>query len=142
MRITETTIQSNAPAGIRVFVLLTLLTILLSWVTKGRGQAPPSSQAPQAGQPSGPTPVAAARTAADEGTADHKPTTVTANNLIPEADLYFEKYVEQGNLGKFVHVRQPASIDMQGLAQMDPGTIYFYRCLRSGSVAGHHYPAR
>jgi uncharacterized protein DUF1254 len=124
MRITETTIQSNAPAGIRVFVLLTLLTILLSWVTKGRGQAPPSSQAPQAGQPSGPTPVAAARTAADEGTADHKPTTVTANNLIPEADLYFEKYVEQGNLGKFVHVRQPASIDMQGLAQMDPGAIY------------------
>jgi len=109
-----------------MFVLLTLSTILLSWATMGRGQNPPSSQAPQAGQPSGPTPEPnPATTAGAQGTAVDKPVPIAVNDVIRiESDLYFEKYVTEHNVGKFVHVRQPASIEMQGLAQMDPGTIY------------------
>jgi hypothetical protein len=50
---------------------------------------------------------------------------VTADNFIrAESDLYFGNVVKDGGLGKFVHRREPASIDHQTVIRLNRDTLY------------------
>jgi hypothetical protein len=50
---------------------------------------------------------------------------VTADNFIrAESDLYMGNMVKDGSLGKFVHRREPASIDNQTVIRLNRDTLY------------------
>ena len=72
---------------------------------------------------------AQAQTAAPTPAANTVP--VTADNFTrAESDLYFHSIaVKQGGLGKFLHRREPASIDNQTVIRLNRDTLYSSRCL-------------
>lgn len=50
---------------------------------------------------------------------------VTADNFIrAESDLYFSGMVKDGGFGKFIHRREPASIDNQTVIRLNRDTLY------------------
>jgi len=50
---------------------------------------------------------------------------VTADNFVrAESDLYFGNVVKDGGLGKFVHRREPASVDNQTVIRLNRDTLY------------------
>ncbi len=50
---------------------------------------------------------------------------VTADNFVrAESDLYFGNVVKDGGLGKFIHRREPASIDSQTVIRLNRDTLY------------------
>lgn len=57
--------------------------------------------------------------------AAHAAEPVTVDNFIrAESDLYFGNMVKDGALGKFVHRREPASIDKQTVIRLNRDTLY------------------
>lgn len=55
----------------------------------------------------------------------HAAETVTVDNFVrAETDMTFDRYVKQGALGKFLHLRQPTPIDKQDVIRMNRDTIY------------------
>ena len=51
--------------------------------------------------------------------------TVTPDNFVrAESDLYFSNVVKDGGFGKFVHRREPASIDKQTVIRLNRDTLY------------------
>lgn len=65
------------------------------------------------------------RAASDAQPSSDKPTPVTVDNFIrAESDLYFSNMVKDGSLGKFVHRREPASIDKQTVIRLNRDTLY------------------
>ena len=50
---------------------------------------------------------------------------VTVFNFVrAESDMTFDRYVRQGALGSFVHIRQPVPIDRQDVIRMNRDTLY------------------
>lgn len=67
--------------------------------------------------------VAHAQTAA--APADGKPVPVTVDNFVrAESDMYFAGLTKQGGLGKFLHRREPASIEHQTVIRLNRDTLY------------------
>ena len=53
------------------------------------------------------------------------PIPVTPQNFVrAESDMYFGKFVNKGALGKFVHEREPISVDQQTVIRMNRDTVY------------------
>ncbi|NVN84590.1 MAG: DUF1254 domain-containing protein [Rhodopseudomonas sp.] len=51
--------------------------------------------------------------------------TVTVDNFVrAETDLTMKRYVAQGGLGRFVHIRQPTPIEKQDVIRMNRDTLY------------------
>lgn len=51
--------------------------------------------------------------------------TVTVDNFVrAETDRTFQRYISQGALGKFFHLRQPTPIDAQDVIRMNRDTLY------------------
>ncbi|MHC2439032.1 DUF1254 domain-containing protein [Bradyrhizobium sp. USDA 4451] len=54
-----------------------------------------------------------------------QPVPVTPHNFVrAETDMYLGKFVKDGALGKFIHAREPASIDQQSVIRMNRDTVY------------------
>lgn len=52
---------------------------------------------------------------------------VTVDNFVrAETDITFARYVKQGAFGKFLHIRQPVSIDKQDVIRMNRDTLYSF----------------
>ena len=52
---------------------------------------------------------------------------VTVDNFVrAETDMTLARYARQGALGKFLHVRQPVSIDKQDVIRMNRDTLYSF----------------
>ncbi|UZF94005.1 DUF1254 domain-containing protein [Bosea sp. NBC_00550] len=52
---------------------------------------------------------------------------VTPDNFMrAETDMYFGNFVKDGALGKFIHTREPASIDNQTVIRMNRDTLYSF----------------
>ena len=50
---------------------------------------------------------------------------VTVDNFVrAETDMTLASYVKQGAFGKFLHIRQPVSIDKQDVIRMNRDTLY------------------
>jgi hypothetical protein len=50
---------------------------------------------------------------------------VTVDNFVrAETDMTLDRYVKQGALGKFLHIRQPVPIDKQDVIRMNRDTLY------------------
>ena len=58
-----------------------------------------------------------------------------------ETDMYFGNFVRDGALGKFVHRREPTSIDDQDVVRMNRDTLYSSRRVRSRRRSGDHHDA-
>ncbi|MBV8273510.1 MAG: DUF1254 domain-containing protein [Cupriavidus sp.] len=57
--------------------------------------------------------------------ADGKPVPVTVDNFVrAESDMYFAGLTKQGGLGKFLHRREPASIEHQTVIRLNRDTLY------------------
>lgn len=53
------------------------------------------------------------------------PTIVNADNFVrAETDNYFAGFVKNGALGKFVHAREPATVEKQDVVRMNRDTLY------------------
>lgn len=56
-----------------------------------------------------------------------QPNLVTVDNFVrAETDLTFQRYVNQGAFGKFLHLRQPTPIDKQDVIRMNRDTLYSF----------------
>jgi hypothetical protein len=52
-------------------------------------------------------------------------TPVTVDTFIrAETDIYARRYVDEGGLGRFTHIREPAPIDKQDVIRMNRDTLY------------------
>ena len=60
----------------------------------------------------------------------------------PSSDLYFAGAVKDGGLGKFLHRREPTSLDRQTVTRMNRDTLYSARGLRSRRRPRDDHPAR
>lgn len=55
---------------------------------------------------------------------------VTVDNYVrAESDLTMRRYVQQGGIGKLVHLRQPTPIDRQDVIRMNRDTLYSFAVL-------------
>jgi hypothetical protein len=122
------TIRLNTPARIQGFPLLALSTILLVYSTFAGAQTPANSQVPKVEQPSARTQesvAAAPPMASVQRAVDEKPVPAFGNNVVPaDLDLYLERSMKEGNIGKFVHLDPHAPVDLWDVVQTNPDTIY------------------
>ncbi|TCR61729.1 DUF1254 domain-containing protein [Bosea sp. BK604] len=69
--------------------------------------------------------LAAAAILTCAGAAAQTPLPVTADNFIrAESDLYIGNLVKEGGIGKFLHRREPASLDNQAVIRLNRDTLY------------------